>query len=96
MHKLAWVVCNLGGCTRPPSAPKIIAANMIPRQKGYTMDARLVILSIAVTAAVIGRLLYELNPSLWKNAAARVEDDTSPNGAIDDYLEWVEEREEMD
>ena len=31
-----------------------------------------------------GKLLYELNPSLWENAAAGVEDDTPPDGAIDD------------
>jgi len=31
-----------------------------------------------------GRLLYELNPSFQENAAARIEDDTPPDGAIDD------------
>ena len=60
------------------------------------MDAWLMILAIAVFGIVIGKLLYELNPSLWENAAARVEDDTPPDGAIDDYLEWVEEQEQMD
>jgi hypothetical protein len=42
-----------------------------------------------------GKLLYELNPAAWKNAAARVVDDTPPDGAIDDYLEWVEQQDEM-
>ena len=42
---------------------------MIPWQKGPTMDAWFMILVIAV----IGKLLYELNPAAWKNAAAWVE-----------------------
>jgi hypothetical protein len=54
------------------------------------------LLAIAVIGVVVGKLLYELNPSLWENAAARVEDDTPPDGAIDDYLEWVEDRDDMD
>jgi hypothetical protein len=37
----------------------------------------------------------ELNPSLWGNAAARAEDDTPPDGAIEDYLEWVDRDEEL-
>jgi hypothetical protein len=45
------------------------------------MNAWLMILAIAVIGVVIGKLLYELNPSLWENAAARVEDDTPPDGA---------------
>ena len=51
------------------------------------MDAWLMIIAIAVIGVVIGKLLYELNPSLWENAAARVEDDTPPDTAIDRYLE---------
>ena len=58
------------------------------------MDGWLMILAVAVIGVVGGRLLYELNPSLWENAAARVKDDTLPDGAIDDYLEWVEAEEE--
>ena len=60
------------------------------------MDAWFMILAIAVLGVIIGRLLYELNPAAWKNAAARVEDDTPPDGAIDDYLKWVDEQAEMD
>jgi len=40
------------------------------------MDAWLMILAITAFGIVGGKLLYELNPSLWENAAARVEDDT--------------------
>ena len=54
------------------------------------------ILAIAVVGVVIGKLLYKLNPAAWKSAAARVEDDTPPDGAIDDYLKWVDEQAEMD
>ena len=60
------------------------------------MDAWLMILAIAVFGVILGKLLYELNPSLWENAAARVEDDTPPDGAIDDYLEWVDAQDELD
>jgi hypothetical protein len=60
------------------------------------MDAWLVILAIARIGVVIGRLLYELNPAAWKNAAERVEDDTPPDGAIDDYLDWVNGWDELD
>ena len=60
------------------------------------MDAWLMILVIAAIGVVAGKLLHELNPSLWENAAARVEDDTPPDGAIDGYLEWVEDQEELD
>ena len=56
------------------------------------MDAWLMILVIAAFDIVIGKLLYELNPALWENAAARVEEYTPSDGAIDDYLEWVEDR----
>jgi hypothetical protein len=28
--------------------------------------------------------------------AARTEDDALPDGAIDDYLEWAEEQDELD
>jgi hypothetical protein len=56
------------------------------------MDAWIMIFAIAVFGVVIGKLLYELNPVAWKSAAARVEDDTPSDGAIDDYLEWVEDR----
>jgi hypothetical protein len=49
------------------------------------MDAWLIIIAIAVIGVVIGKLLYELNPAVWKGAAARIEDDTPPDGAIDDY-----------
>jgi len=59
------------------------------------MNAWIMILTVAVIGIVGGKLLYELNPSLWENAAARVEDDTPPDGAIDDYLEWVKEQKEM-
>jgi hypothetical protein len=51
------------------------------------MNAWLMILAIAVVGAVIGKLLYELNPAAWESATTRVEDDTLPNSAIDDYLE---------
>jgi hypothetical protein len=54
------------------------------------MDAWIMILAIAVLGVVIGKLLYELNPAAWKSAAARFEDDTPPDGAIDDYREWVD------
>jgi hypothetical protein len=60
------------------------------------MDAWIMILAIAVFATVIGKLLYELKPATWRSAAARTEDDTPPDGAIDDYLEWVEEQDELD
>jgi hypothetical protein len=60
------------------------------------MDAWFMIFAIAAIGVVIGKLLYELNPAAWKNAAASVEDDTPPDGAIDDHLEWVEEQDEMD
>jgi len=63
------------------------AVNKIPEQKGSTIDAWPMILAIGVIGGVGGRLLYELNPSLWENAAVRVEDDTPRDGAIDDYLE---------
>ena len=36
------------------------------------------------------------NPAAWKNAAARVEDDTPPDGAIDNYLEWVDGQDALD
>jgi hypothetical protein len=62
---------------------------MIPRRKGYAMDAWFMIFAIAVTGVVIGNLLYKLNPAAWKSAAARVEDGVPPDGAIDDYLDWV-------
>jgi hypothetical protein len=74
----------------------MVAADKIPRQKGCTMDAWIMTLAIAVLGVIIGELLYELNPATWKNAAARVEDDTPSDGAIDDYLEWVEEQDELD
>jgi len=45
------------------------------------MDAGLMLLAVAVIGVVGGRLLYELNPSLWENAAARVEDDAPLDGA---------------
>jgi len=60
------------------------------------MDAWIMIFAIATVGVVIGKLLYELNPSLWENAVARFEDDTPSDGAIDDYLEWVEREDEMD
>jgi hypothetical protein len=60
------------------------------------MDAWIMIFTIAALGVVIGKLLYELDPSAWKSAATRAEDDTPPNAAIDDYLEWVEEQEELD
>jgi hypothetical protein len=47
------------------------------------------ILAIIVVDIVGGKLLQEMGPSLWENAAARLEDDTSPAGVTDDYLEWV-------
>ncbi len=59
------------------------------------MDAWPTILIVAVIGIVVGKLLYELNPSLWENAAARFEDDTPPDGAIDDYLEWVDGEQEL-
>ena len=37
------------------------------------MDAWIMIIAVAVAGVVIGKLLYELNPAAWKNAAARVE-----------------------
>ena len=49
----------------------------------------------AVIGVVIGKLLCELNPTVW-NAAARVEDETPPDGAIDDYLEWMSGQDEVD
>jgi len=53
------------------------------------MDAWLMMIATAVVGVVIGKLLYEVNPSVWKSAAARVEEDTPPDGAILDYFEWV-------
>ena len=49
------------------------------------MDAWIMIFAIAVFGVVIGKLPYELNPAVWKGAAARIEDDTPPDGSIDDY-----------
>ena len=49
-----------------------------------------------VFGLVIGKLLYELNPAAWKSAAARVADDTPPDGAIDDYLELVDGWDKLD
>jgi hypothetical protein len=60
------------------------------------MDAWIMILAIAAIGIAGGTLLYKLNPAAWKSAAARVEDDTPPDGAIDDYLKWVDEQAEMD
>jgi hypothetical protein len=59
------------------------------------MGVWLMIIMIAVIGIVVVKLLYELNPSLWGNAAARAEDDTPPDGAIEDYLEWVERDDEL-
>jgi hypothetical protein len=73
-----------------------IAVDKFARQKGRSVDAWLMIFAIAALGIVIGKLLYELNPAAWKSTAGRVEDDTPPDGAIDDYLEWVEEQDEMD
>jgi hypothetical protein len=58
---------------------------LIPRQKRCTMYAWIMIFTIAALGVVIGKLLYELDPLLWMNAAARVEDETPRDGAIDDY-----------
>jgi hypothetical protein len=59
------------------------------------MDAWLMIIAIVVIGVVIGKLPYELNPAVWKAAAASAEDDPPADGAIDDYLEWVEDQDEM-
>jgi hypothetical protein len=49
------------------------------------MDAWFMISAVAVFDVVIGKLLYELDPSLCQNAAASGERDSPPDGAIDNH-----------
>jgi hypothetical protein len=103
LHEFAFVFCSLSGesssrsprsATTSPISQTTTAANKIPRQKGCTIDAWIMIFAIAAFGVVIGKLLYELNPSLWKGAAASAEDDAPADGAIDDYLEWADDQED--
>jgi hypothetical protein len=78
------VAISSAGVNHAPEYQATIAVNRTPRQKGYTMETWLMNPAVALRGVVIGKLLYELTPAAWKKAAARVENDTAPDGAIDD------------